>query len=245
MKLAVIADIHGNHLALEAVLNDIEKQNISDVLNLGDCLSGPLEAEKTANLLMKNNFPTVRGNHDRQLLDTNPDEMGQSDAFAFDQLSQKHLDWLGTFPETIVYKNDVFMCHGTPRCDNVYWMENVLDNAEVVSNSQETIEHYAQGIDCSLILCGHTHIPKTCLLSGGRMLVNPGSVGCPGYDDETPIYHKVQTGNPNACYAIVENTQIGWDVTFRQLTYDNMKMSVLAKQNRRPEWASALATGWV
>eukprot|EP01038_Epipyxis_sp_PR26KG_P018882 gene18882-26737_t len=44
MRVAVIADIHGNHLALEAVLSDIAQQGINDVINLGDCFSGPLNS---------------------------------------------------------------------------------------------------------------------------------------------------------------------------------------------------------
>jgi predicted phosphodiesterase len=48
MRLAAIADIHGNCLALEAVLADIRRQGIDMVVNLGDHLSGPLEARRTA-----------------------------------------------------------------------------------------------------------------------------------------------------------------------------------------------------
>lgn len=245
MKLAVIADIHGNHLALEAVLNDIEKHEVTDIVNLGDCFSGPLTAGKTANILMKYNFPTIRGNHDRYLIEQKSEHMGPSDACAYAQLEQKHIDWLHTLPETLIFQNDIFLCHGTPENDSLYWMERVLDNAEIVANSIETIESHAKGINCSLILCGHTHIPRACRLRTGQMLVNPGSVGCPGYDDDTPIYHKVETGHPNASYAIVEKSDLGWDITFRQITYNNMAMSELAKHNGRPEWASALATGWL
>ena len=245
MKLAVIADIHGNYLALEAVLADIEKQQVSDVVNLGDCFSGPLDAGKTAQILMKCNFPTVRGNHDRYLIEQNPEDMGPSDACAYAQLEEHHINWLRTLPETLVFQDDIFLCHGTPTSDTTYWMERVTDQAEIASRTQREIEEQARGIDCALILCGHTHIPRTCTFSNGQLLVNPGSVGCPGYDDDQPIYHKVETGNPNACYAIVEKTPAGWDVTFRQIAYDHMKMSELARQNGRPEWASALATGWL
>ncbi|OWK25116.1 hypothetical protein AJ87_13710 [Rhizobium yanglingense] len=68
MRFAAIADIHGNHLALEAVLADIRAQGISDIVDLGDCFSSPLEAGKTAELLLSLALPTVRGNHDRYLI---------------------------------------------------------------------------------------------------------------------------------------------------------------------------------
>ena len=68
MKLAVISDIHGNLLALRAVLADIARQGVDQTVNLGDILSGPLQPAETADLLMTCNFPTIRGNHERQLL---------------------------------------------------------------------------------------------------------------------------------------------------------------------------------
>ena len=69
MRIAVFADVHGNLLALEAVLADIASRSPDATVNLGDCLSGPLQAAATADLLMSRDFLTIRGNHDRQLLD--------------------------------------------------------------------------------------------------------------------------------------------------------------------------------
>ena len=65
MRLAVIADIHGNLLALEAVLAHIAARGITRIVNLGDCVSGPLCPAETAARLMALAMPTVRGNHDR------------------------------------------------------------------------------------------------------------------------------------------------------------------------------------
>src|SRR4051812_45869014 len=53
MRFAAIADVHGNYLALEAVLADIRAQGVSDIVNLGDMLSGPLDARRTIEILMK------------------------------------------------------------------------------------------------------------------------------------------------------------------------------------------------
>ena len=69
MKFGAIADIHGNLHALEAVLADIAAQGIADVVNLGDHVSGPLAAAKTADLLMALDFVTTRGDQDRRLLE--------------------------------------------------------------------------------------------------------------------------------------------------------------------------------
>jgi len=245
MRFAAIADIHGNCCALDAVLADIESEQITEVVNLGDHFSGPLEAGRTAARLMEHDFPSIRGNHDRSLIDLKPDAMGASDNVAYNQLTKTHLAWLSSLPATLTYADDVFLCHGTPSCDNTYWLERVRPDATIEATPVEDIEAEAKGIDCSLILCGHTHIPRIVRLRDGRLVVNPGSVGCPGYDNDTPVFHIMQTGTPHACYAILEKRSGDWTVTFRLVPYDHMSMSALAAERNRPEWASALATGWV
>ena len=57
MRFAAIADVHGNCVALEAVLADIAALGIAEVVNLGDHVSGPLEAGRTADMLIELGFP--------------------------------------------------------------------------------------------------------------------------------------------------------------------------------------------
>ncbi|ACP24805.1 putative DNA repair protein [Sinorhizobium fredii NGR234] len=245
MKIAVIADIHGNDLALEAVLADIDAQGIDEVVNLGDHLSGPLNAARTADILIDRKMPAIRGNHDRYLLTLDPAEMGPSDRAAYDELEPGHRSWLATLPETLVYRDTFFLCHGTPTSDETYWMEALTADGVVHMAAREAIEGFAAGIDCAVILCGHTHIPRAVRLSGGRLLVNPGSVGCPGYDDDRPVAHRVETGSPDARYAILEQDGVDWNVSFRSVRYDHMAMSRRAAERNRSEWARVLATGFL
>lgn len=245
MRFAAIADIHGNCLALEAVLADIDAQGIERVVNLGDFFSGPLEAGRTADLLLARDFPCIRGNHDRWLLETPPDQMGLSDRAAYDELTPTHLDWLRQVPPTAVHEGEVFLCHGTPSMDTQYWMEALDKEGQVRRASLADIEAAATGVHHALILCAHTHIPRTLRLTEGRLLVNPGSVGCPAYTDDTPVDHIVSAGTPDASYAVLEKTPAGWSVTHRLVPYDHMAMSRLAAERGRPDWAEALATGWI
>lgn len=245
MKFAAIADIHGNCPALEAVLADMALLGVSEVVNLGDHVSGPLQARRTAGLLMQRNFSTIRGNHDRWVVRDDPGKMTDSDVIARRQLDQAHIDWLQSLPSTLIYRDEVFLCHGTPKKDTRYWLERVTEDAVVSASPIEDVELEAVGISASLILCGHSHIPRAVRLDDGRMVVNPGSVGCPGYEDVNPVYHVMQAGTPDASYAILEKTSAGWSTTFRQVPYDNLAMAELARKNGRNDWASALATGWI
>src|ERR1700743_415676 len=152
MRFAAIADVHGNYLALEAVVADIRAQGISDIVNLGDMASGPLDARRTMDALMALDAVHVLGNHDRYLIDRPPEKMGSWDRPAHAQLDARHLDWLRMLPPTQVFRDQVFLCHAMPDNDEAYWLETVLPDGTVRMASLEAIEHAAVGLTQSFVL---------------------------------------------------------------------------------------------
>jgi predicted phosphodiesterase len=253
MRIALISDIHGNRWALAAVLDHIARQRVDAIWNLGDILSGPLEPAATADLLAPLALPTVRGNHERQLLACAERPGGPSDQFAFTHTEARHHDWLRGLPATLAPRPGVLLCHGTPRSDDEPMLETVeLDGPRPATHAE--IEARAAGAVAPvarLIACGHTHVPRLVRTAGGCTIVNPGSVGLPAYEDdhpmappEQPAVYYVETGSPHASYAIVEDTGPGWDVSFHRVTYDWESAAVCAARNGRPEWAHALRTGF-
>jgi len=246
MRFAVISDIHGNHLALEAVLNDIADNGIDHILNLGDHFGGPLEAGKTADILIEQkHMLSILGNHDRAMLERPANELGDWDGPAFQQLSGEHLDWLASLPATALFENDVFLCHGNPSGDSVQWLDTAHAPVGMRMRQLADIEREALGIEASLMLCGHTHVARVVLLSDGRHILNPGSVGCPGFKDTRAETYIMHTGNPSADYAIVEKRRQGWDFTLRHVPYDNLAMADIARSKGMLDWASALTGGWI
>jgi diadenosine tetraphosphatase ApaH/serine/threonine PP2A family protein phosphatase len=245
MRFAAIADVHGNYLALEAVLADIRAEGIGDIVNLGDMASGALDARRTMDALMALDAVHVLGNHDRYLIDRPPEKMGSWDRPAHAQLDKHHLDWLRAVPKTAVFRDQVFLCHATPDHDEIYWLETVLPDSTVRMSSWEAIEGRAQGITQSLILCAHTHLARAVRLRDGRLIVNPGSVGSPGYRDSHPFPHVIEAGTPDARYAILELVGSAWCVSFRHVPYDHEAMAAMARGKGFAEFASVLATGWV
>jgi predicted phosphodiesterase len=213
MRFAAIADVHGNYLALEAVVADIRAQGIDDIVNLGDMASGPLDARRTMDALMALDAVHVLGNHDRYLIDRPPEKMGSWDRPAHAQLDTRHLDWLRAVPPTQIFRDQVFLCHATPDSDEVYWLETVTPDGSVKMSPPEAIEKEAEGISQSLILCAHTHIARAVRLIDGRMVVSPGSVGSPGYRDVHPFPHVMEAGTPDARYAILELVDGTWRAT--------------------------------
>jgi len=241
MRLAVIADIHGNFGALCAVLEDISRRNVDTVLNLGDHVSGPLQARETADLLMSCGHLVIRGNHDRQVLDSNRETMRASDRAAADLLSEAHREWLASLPATAWVSEDIFLCHGTPASDCEYFLEEVTE-AGTHRAKPDLVLARAGKVAASLILCGHTHIPGAERLADGRLIVNPGSAGLQAYRDELPFPHKMETGSPHARYAVLEK-QKTWEVQFVQVSYDWETTAKLAESHCREDWAKALRTG--
>ncbi|WP_321829266.1 metallophosphoesterase family protein [Thalassovita sp.] len=245
MTFAVLADIHGNSDALAAVLADMASLGVEEAVVLGDHFSGPLEAARCADMLIPRGFTCIRGNHDRYLVTQDPAEMSPSDQVAYAQLRPAHLDWLRGLPETAEISAEVLACHGTPQSDSRYWLETVDSDGSPRAATLEEIAAEAPAQAYSLILCGHTHIPRQVQLPDGPVILNPGSVGCPAYDDTHPVYHRMQTGTPQASYALVEKTNSGWLCNLRLVPYDSARMASLARDHGRLDWAQALATGWL
>lgn len=246
MRFAVISDIHGNYLALEAVLDDISRQGIDQILNLGDHFGGPLEAGKTADILIEQKtMLSIKGNHDRFLQELPPAELGAWDGPAFAQLSKAHLQWVNALPGTAVFEDEVFLCHGIPTTDNSHWLDTPNEQVGMNLRPLADIERDALGFDFPVMLCGHSHVSRLVRLSDGRHVLNPGSVGCPGFKDTRADPYVMHTGNPCAAYAIIEKRNHGWDFTFRHVPYDHMTMAKLALSKGMPDWASALNGGWI
>jgi predicted phosphodiesterase len=238
-----LADIHGNLRALEAVQADLRKRSPDLIVNLGDHLSGPLEAAAVADILVGENYMNFRGNHDRQLLDRPVDAMGPSDRAAFAMLETRHKTWLASLPATLVVEPGILLCHGSPDDDLQYLLEDAGE-CGVQLSSAATIRERLGNHQAGLVLCGHSHIPRAVSAGSGVQVVNPGSVGLQAYDDVRPVPHFMETGSPHARYALLDRKGAGWKISSIALEYDWEAASACAEKAGRPDWAHALATGF-
>ncbi len=240
--VAVISDIHGNRWALESVLDDINRRDVSGVVNLGDSIFGPLDPSGTAELLIALGLPTVRGNQDRVVVDESCTAQSPTLRFVREDVQPAHLKWLEGLELTTVVFDRFFLCHGTPEQDSEYLLSVVRESGVHLTETAD-LEHGLSGVLEPVILCGHDHVPRTVFLSNGQLIVNPGSVGLPAYSDDTPYQHVMQTGTPHARYSIVRCDKRGWSVEDIAVPYAWELASRTAIDNGRPDWATWLATG--
>ena len=214
---AILADVHGNAHALEAVLEDIRKRRVDVICHLGDLVGYGADSDTVVRIAREKDFVCVQGNHDAQLRPPRAEDM-RSDAkvaldFALSQLDGDAVDWLSALPSERVVDGRLVLVHGalTGRDDYILTQEELAQNHELLETRDEHI-----------CFSGHTHTP---LFSGGgrvkiripstfsfdilpdeRYVVNPGSVGQPR--DKIPL----------ASYALYEPAE--WRLSIVRVPYD-------------------------
>lgn len=242
--LAVLADIHGNALALEAVLADARQRGVNEFVNLGDTFYGPLDPVGTWRILKETPMPSILGNQDRILLEGG-EQWESNPAFvaALDALGNDGVAWLSNLPATLLM-DGILLCHGTPKDDMTYLLEDISTGLPAMRNQQELRQDlFPEADGCSLVLCGHSHHPGQAHCDD-ITVVNPGSVGLPAYDDDAPP-HIMASGSPHAKYAIVTSIENKWKTDFISVEYDWNTAADLARANGREDWAEWLLTGSV
>ena len=247
MRLGVVSDIHGNLPALQAVV--AAAGAVDGWLNLGDIVSGPLWPEETAAWLMQQGWPTIAGNHERQVLaGMHGATAAQADVAASDRFAAAHLRpeqraWIAALPPSMQPAPGLMCVHGTPQSDLIYLLETVTPagrSAASVAEVQGRLGSLPAGT--ALLLCGHSHVPRSVSV-GPLHVANPGSVGLQAYAHDWPYPHTVHNGSPQARYAIVEQSPSGWQLQLCTADYDHAAAARKAQAEGFDDWAHALATG--
>ncbi len=242
--IAVLSDIHGNWRALDAVLADARRRGIKRRVNLGDCLYGPFDPCPVADRLLELGIPTVSGNEDRVLIEGAAGApVSRTARFTIDRLGRRHLDWVAALPR-IGRQGGFAFFHGAPADDSVYLLTRPQDG-RLVARPADAVARRLGEIQEPVALCGHDHTPAVVRLGDGRTIVNPGSVGCPAYEDGVPEAHVVEAGSPDARYAVVAWDDDGLRVELASVPYDADAAADEAARNGFPDWAQWVRTGRV
>jgi len=175
MKTAIIADIHSNLEALQAVLKEIKKLKIKEIYCAGDIVGYGANPNECIELVKKYKIKSVIGNHDLCALNFEGFDWFNSNAqhaieWTNENLSEKNKDFLLKLPLTLKEEN-MLMVHGSvenPLYDYVYYytsdsyFKNIFDSNKKIK----------------ILIMGHTHLPFIKKFKEGTV-INPGSIGQP------------------------------------------------------------------
>ena len=241
MRLAIISDVHGNLVALERVLADLRRHAPDAIVNLGDCVTGPLWPRETWLRLKDATLLHVRGNHDRWLGEADKRQEKPIVAFTAGTLSDAERGELTGLPASLSIEPGILAVHGIPASDSEYLLETAEQGR--LSRAPTSLVHERLGdTAAALVLCGHSHLQGMAWAGDGRLVVNPGSVGEPRYaGNPDPFAH--EAGSPHARYALATSEQGAWSVAFFALAYDWAPVIARATDAGYPGWARGFSKG--
>lgn len=228
MKIAILSDIHGNMIALNAVMNDIQKNGCDKTFFLGDyALAGP-EPSPTVDYCMHlntyNNIEMIQGNTDKMIAEYSEELYSQISSAApimanalredVKILNENQKNFLRDLPPyKLLEEEDVklLLVHGSPRRNN----EDILPDTP-----PKDVEEMVKDCEATIIVCGHTHIPCGFQTLSKKTVINVGSVGRPF------------TENPKSCYLILDINNGKFLIEHKFVRYDNRKAAeILSKRN--------------
>lgn len=210
-RLAVLADIHGNLPALEAVLQDLAQFHVDHVIAAGDVISfGPFPAQVLEHITQRG-WAVIRGNAEFYLLDYGtpraPAEWSDQARFPLPgwlhrQLNGRWHNAIAAWPDALSLRfpdaPPVRVVHGSPRS---------ATELMYPTSSDEELEAMLAEVQETTLIAGHTHLPMERQVGRWHVL-NPGSVGGP------------LDGEISASYMLLEGSSADWQATFRRVPFD-------------------------
>lgn len=207
-RLAILSDIHGNLPALEAVMSDLAREGVDQVVVAGDLINcGPFSPEVVERVLGLG-WAVIRGNNELYLLDYDtPRAPAHWNGYTLPpvlhrQLGGRLVGRIATWPDALTLRfrdaPTVRVIHGSPRSH--------FEGMSPLTTDDE-IRAMLAGVEELTVIAGHTHLAMERQVGRWRV-INPGTVG-------TPL-----DGTFEAQYAILEGGDDGWRVSFRRAAYD-------------------------
>ena len=232
MRTAVFSDIHGNCVALDAILADIKKLAVDSMVCLGDAIQGGAQPAETASRLREHRVPTVMGNADSWMLTgedpgaKEPISNAQREvrAWQLSRLKQDDLDFISQFRSTITLslgERDLLCFHGSPSSFN----EQIWP-----TTSEEEFVEMVGGHGNAILCGGHTHLQQLRRFNDSYFF-NPGSVGFSWDHSESEEELRADSW---AEYAIVSSEGSSQAIEFRRVPFNTDEWLGITTASGRP-----------
>lgn len=233
MRIAFISDLHGNYIALQSVLADINSQNIDKIICLGDIVTLGPQPKEVLDALKELKCIVIKGNHDAALL--SPEQAGKFEIakhlvpdlyWCRDQLTEADIRFIETFKSTyeITLPNGVVVLsfHGSP-----------LSPTDLIQSATpaELLDKYFEGQKATVFIGGHSHI-QMYRRYGDKLVLNSGSVGNAFMFAYSP--GSVPSLLPWAEYTIISQNGNSLDVDLRRIYFDTNELQKKVKESGLP-----------
>lgn len=230
-RIALISDIHGNAIALDAVLAAIRERGCDEIICLGDVATLGIGPREVVARLRQLGCRCIRGNHEDYLLNpelrdahTEHNSVRQAVDWCRAQLSAADLEFLAgfeaRFERPLGGGRTLLLYHGTPSSNTI----NLLPELPI-----DQFDRLLGADRADVMAGGHTHV-QMLRQHRGTLVVNPGSVGAPFLEYPT---NGPPTIMPHAEYASLDicPDQVSVSLHRVALDHDQMRSAILASSN--------------
>jgi putative phosphoesterase len=232
MRVALVSDLHGNELALNAVLADIARTGVDQIICLGDVATLGPRPRDVLGRLAELRCVCILGNHDEYMLDegmihsySEVPIIVEAVAWCRAQLSRAELELIASFQPrfelSLEDSGTLLVFHGTPE-------SNATDL--LATTPAERVDELLAGRQATVMAGGHTHI-QMLRQHRGNLIVNPGSVGLAFKEfvaGQAPIVL------PHAEYAVIEAVEGDVEVSLRRVSLDKSELRAEAGAVEHP-----------
>ncbi len=241
-QLAIISDIHGNKHALDAVMQEIDRRGLKDIICLGDVVGYGALPNECCDLLRARDIPTLAGNHDHAAVGsvdiTFFNEIAKRAVYwTRENLSEANAVWLKDRPYTIEIPPEYYFVHASP-CDPPAW-SYVLTFGEARNCFDAFTNRFC--------FIGHSHQPAI-VEKNGKELTCPEGYDVPIKDDCRYLINVGSVGqprdrNPAACFVHLNTEEK--IIHFVRVPYEIQAAQEAILNNNLPEeLAERLGYGW-
>jgi predicted phosphodiesterase len=226
MRLAILADVHGNLQALEAVLEHAQKQKVDKIIIAGDLINYLADSRACWDVVRSLELPMVRGNHERYIFHYNtpfapPEWYGenfQGVPWQVKQFTEAERRTMSELPLHLRF-NNLLVTHATYRADNETFSPET---------PTEKLEEMFMGCTERFIIRGHNHRFFSARFKD-KTIASLGSAGLP------------LDGTPEAKYGIAEQRRGGWHFFRQEVSYDVKAAITRCKDSGLLEAGGAIA----
>ncbi|OGF18214.1 MAG: metallophosphoesterase [Candidatus Eisenbacteria bacterium RBG_16_71_46] len=239
-RLALFGGVYSNHLALRAVLEDVERRGAGAVWCLGDLGGFGPHPDRALEILRSSGVPALRGNYDDSIghgrgdcacgyTDPRDNHFAQlSYDYTAARTAADHKRWMAALPEQQrleIGGRRVLLCHGSPRRVNEFLWESACSDA--------FLEWLCEAHGADIVACTHTGIHWHRALPSGRHVVNVGAIGRPANDGRTEVWYAELAVNDAV------------SVEFHPVAYDHDELArEMEAEALPPEFVETTRTGW-